>query len=138
MLAALLAAAPFAASAAAGGWAPGRVLVMPRAGLAQAELAKILTAHGGKGRKVGQSDLHVVELASVGSEQAIAKLLAAHPSLKFAEGDQRVKVSYVANEPYAGSEWHLATIGATTAWDTSQGAGVTIAVIDSGVDATHP
>lgn len=29
-------------------------------------------------------------------------------------------------------------IGAADAWDQSMGAGVTIAVVDSGVDATHP
>jgi len=139
LLAALLTVVPAvsAAAPASGAWAPGRILVMPRAGLAQAELAKIVAAHGGKARKVGQSDLHIVELAN-GSEKAVAKLLAAHPSLKFAEVDQRVKVNFVANDPYAGSEWHLATIGATTAWDASQGAGVTIAVLDSGVDGTHP
>jgi hypothetical protein len=41
-------------------------------------------------------------------------------------------------DPYIGSEWHLSKIGATSAWDTSQGAGVTIAILDSGVDMTHP
>jgi thermitase len=138
LVAALLGAVPAAAAPASGAWAPGRILVMPRAGLAQAELAKILAVHGGKGRKVGQSDLYVVQLAAVGSEKAVARLLSAHPNLKFAEVDQRVKVSFVANDPYAGSEWHLATIGAGAAWDVSQGAGVTIAVLDSGVDGAHP
>ncbi|THV42321.1 S8 family serine peptidase [Glycomyces buryatensis] len=34
--------------------------------------------------------------------------------------------------------WHLAAIGAQEAWRTSTGSGVTVAVIDSGVDAGHP
>lgn len=36
------------------------------------------------------------------------------------------------------SEWYLSTIGATSAWDRSTGAGVTIAILDSGVDTNHP
>ncbi|GAB3237627.1 hypothetical protein GCM10027447_36920 [Glycomyces halotolerans] len=34
--------------------------------------------------------------------------------------------------------WHLEAIGADRAWATSTGEGVTVAVIDSGVDADHP
>jgi subtilisin family serine protease len=60
------------------------------------------------------------------------------PEFKFVELDRRVKVSYAVNDPYSGSEWHLTQIGAPTAWNTTQGSGVTIAILDSGVDATHP
>lgn len=35
-------------------------------------------------------------------------------------------------------QWHLDALGAATAWLESTGAGVTVAVIDSGVDASHP
>jgi type VII secretion-associated serine protease mycosin len=35
-------------------------------------------------------------------------------------------------------QWQLARLGAATAWKTSTGTGVTVAVIDSGVDASHP
>ncbi|WP_198587163.1 S8 family serine peptidase [Glycomyces xiaoerkulensis] len=38
----------------------------------------------------------------------------------------------------AVSSWHVPTIGAERAWRTATGAGVTVAVIDSGVDADHP
>ncbi len=34
--------------------------------------------------------------------------------------------------------WHLSTIGAELAWAAATGSGVTVAVIDSGVDADHP
>ncbi|HEX2143746.1 MAG TPA: S8 family serine peptidase [Glycomyces sp.] len=34
--------------------------------------------------------------------------------------------------------WHVVAVGAPTAWQTATGTGVTVAVIDSGVDADHP
>ncbi|GIF13037.1 S8 family serine peptidase [Actinoplanes teichomyceticus] len=38
---------------------------------------------------------------------------------------------------YRGKQWDLATMRATEAWQRSTGAGVTVAVIDTGVDATN-
>jgi type VII secretion-associated serine protease mycosin len=45
-------------------------------------------------------------------------------------------------EPWVGDsvraeQWHLKTLNVAGAWEYTQGAGVTVAVIDSGVDATH-
>lgn len=119
-------------------WAKGRILVAPRAGLPEKEFAKILGAHGGKGRKIGQSNLYIVDLPGNASEKAVAARLAHHPALKFAELDHMVAPELVPNDPYYGSAWHLPKIGASSAWDSSQGAGVTIAILDSGVDSTHP
>ena len=44
----------------------------------------------------------------------------------------------VNTEPMALSQWNLPLVGIPAAWDVTQGAGVTVAVIDTGVDATHP
>src|SRR5690606_26130123 len=38
----------------------------------------------------------------------------------------------------SGMAWHLDAIGARVAWRSSLGASVRVAVIDSGVDSTHP
>lgn len=119
-------------------WAKGRLLVMPRAGLSDVELDKIVKVHGGKARRVGKSNLHIVDLPSNASETAVLAQLAHNPQLKFAELDGRVAPALVSNDPYLGSEWHLAKINAGTAWDMSQGTGVTIAILDSGVLPTHP
>jgi hypothetical protein len=119
------------------GWAKGRILVMPRAGLPEKELAKILGEHGGKGRKIGQSNLYIVDLPGNASEKAVAARLAHHPAFKFAEIDQEVAPAFIPNDPYYGSAWHLPKIGAPSAWDSSLGGGVTIAILDSGGDSTH-
>lgn len=101
-------------------------------------MAKIVGEHGGKARKIGQSGVYIVDLPANASEKAVAQRLANNPHLKFAELDRRVSPAFAVNDPYAGSEWHLGKIGAPLAWDVAQGAGVTIAILDSGVDTSHP
>jgi subtilisin family serine protease len=121
-----------------GEYARGRILVEPNAGVTVDQLEKLLKVHGGRARKMGQGEGHIVDLPTNGSEAAVVAQLKNRPEFKFVELDRRVKVSYAVNDPYSGSEWHLTQIGAPTAWNTTQGSGVTIAILDSGVDATHP
>lgn len=118
--------------------ARGRILVMPRAGLSDHEFAKALAPHGGRGRKVGQSDLHIVELPGNASEKAVVERLSKHPHIKFAELDRAFRSNFAANDPYLGSAWHLNKVNAPVAWDLGQGSGVTVAILDSGVEASHP
>lgn len=118
--------------------APRRVLIGTKAGLSEAEVGKIAAVHGAKARRMGAPGLFVLDLPANASEKAVAATLGRHPQLKFAELDQLVVPAAAPNDPYAGSEWHLNKMGLPSAWDTTQGAGVTIAVLDTGVDATHP
>ena len=119
-------------------WAKGRLLVVARAGLSAESLGKILKPHGGAASRVGQSNLHIVQLSANASETAVLARLAHNPHLKSAELDRRVRVALVSNDPYLGSAWHLAKINAPQAWDTSQGSGLMIAILDTGVLPTHP
>lgn len=119
-------------------WAPGRLMVMPRAGLPTAELGRLLKPHGGIARRLGRSDLHVVQLPPNISETAVLRLLERHPLLKFAELDYKVFPAVSANDPYAGSQWHLPITRTDAAWTTATGTGVTIAILDSGVLPDHP
>lgn len=120
-------------------FAKGHILVQPRAGLSDAEFDKALAPHGGKvAGRIGNLNVYVVTLPPTASEQAVASALAKHPHLKFAEVDRLVAPGLVTNDAYYGSEWHLQTINAPGAWDLSLGTGVTVAILDSGIDATHP
>jgi hypothetical protein len=119
-------------------YARGRILVMPRAGLPAQALSGILGDVHGKGRKIGQSDLHLVDLPNGASETAAIEKLKQNPHIQFAELDRKVSAKFMPNDPYFGSEWHLSKVNAPAAWDASMGAGVTIAILDSGIDASHP
>ncbi|WP_297744232.1 S8 family serine peptidase [Nitrosomonas sp.] len=118
-------------------WAKGRILVMPRAGLPAKAFAKIMKKQGGKISKIGQSDLYIIDLPEY-TEQSVIAQLAHHPHLKFAELDYYVSPTVTPNDPYYPNGWHLPKINSPLAWDTSQGSGVTIAILDSGVDSSHP
>ncbi len=58
--------------------------------------------------------------------------------IEYAEVDNLVSQSYIPNDPYYASQWHHQNIQSSVAWDSSQGSGVTIAILDSGTDCTHP
>lgn len=136
---ALTSAAALADTIVAEQWVPGRILVQPRPGLPEAELEKILKTHGGKSvGKIEAIDVHIVQLPENASEKAVAALLTKNPHLKFAELDYLLQATGTANDPYFASAWHLPKVGAPTAWENSTGNGITIAILDSGVDSSHP
>jgi thermitase len=118
-------------------FAPGRILVMPKAGLPEAALQALIKQQGAtRARSLGRSGLALVDLPP-GLERQLVERLQRHPHVDFAELDERVSLQ-ASNDPYLGSQWHLSRTGATIAWATSTGAGVTIAILDTGVDGTHP
>ncbi len=133
-----LVACPSWAQAEAAVHAKGRVLVHANAGLSDDAVDGIVKAHAGKARRIGKSDLFIVDLPGHASEVAVQALLAHNPHLKFAELDRRVEPGFAANDPYLGSQWHLSKINASAAWDVARGQGVTIAILDTGVAASHP
>jgi len=119
-------------------FARGRILVIPRAGLPKKAFDAILSQHHGKSRKIGQSDIYIVEIPEF-SEEAVVMALQQNPHIKLAELDYISAPTLTPNDPYFSIyEWHLPKIGAPSAWDIAQGEGITIAILDSGVDDTHP
>lgn len=136
---ALQAAAPAVPAAPPAGFAPGRILVEARAGVSDAQFAAILAGHGSRsmGRLRGLR-AHLVSVPRGQSEAALAERLARHPHVKFAELDRLAPPGATTNDPLLTSQWHLPHIDATTAWNTSTGAGTIIAILDTGVDPAHP
>lgn len=63
----------------------------------------------------------------------------ADASVRTAEPDRIATVSLVPNDSfYAAQQWAMPLVNAPAAWNTATGAGVTIAIIDTGVHTAHP
>ena len=57
----------------------------------------------------------------------------------YAEPNYLAEATYTPNDPSFGSQWALSKISCPSAWDITLGSsGVTIAIIDTGVDLDHP
>ncbi|HKQ49675.1 MAG TPA: S8 family serine peptidase [Phycisphaerae bacterium] len=66
--------------------------------------------------------------------------LSGDPDVLFAQPDFIAEAFVTPNDPFYvdGSQWALDMINASQAWDNSTGTDVIVAVIDTGVDITHP
>lgn len=119
-------------------FAQGRILVSPRAGLPAGEFEKLIKTHGAhRARKINGINVYVVDLPP-GREVALQQALQRSPHVKFAELDGAVTMQMTPSDTEYGNAWHLPKIGAPAAWDVATGSGITIAILDGGVDATHP
>ena len=137
---------------------PGRLRDRLRAGLSEAQVAAALRRRfPGRAARVPVGSVppdlgggYVFELddrSRPALEQAMAALRA-DPAVLEVEEDKVVHASFVPNDPSYSSAgswgqpyddlYGLKKIGTTAAWDTARGIGVIVAVVDSGVDRTHP
>lgn len=121
------------------GWARGRLLVAPRAGLPAAQFEEAIRPVRGRSKGyLRPLNMHVVELPAGVDEQTAMRELRKNRRLKYVELDMAVSQAMALNDPaYAGS-WALQKIQAPAAWDKANGNGVTIAILDTGVNAAHP
>lgn len=90
-----------------------------------------LTQHGDPGRRVTQSD-PTRGGRSWQQVRALACALLAAVLVALSAGQA------AAGDYYRDQQWALDAFNAEAIWKISTGAGVTVAVLDSGVDSGHP
>ena len=127
------------ATASAQQFVPGQLLVQVRDGADTAAVDRAFNSHGASPKgSIPQLKVHVLRVPEKALE-IVRQALLQTGLFTFAERDATARGALVPNDPNYSSEWHLPIISAPSAWDITTGnSAVTIAVIDSGVDSTHP
>ncbi|UHQ24325.1 S8 family serine peptidase [Lysobacter sp. 5GHs7-4] len=109
--------------------------------------ARTVLPAASKGKKLGLRHLRrmamgadvVVNNTALNSEEARAVIqqIAADPNVEWVQPDYIMRALAVPNDTRFGEQWHYADsavgIRAPTAWNTTSGSGVVVAVIDSGI-----
>jgi subtilisin family serine protease len=119
--------------------APDRLLVKPKAGARESSVHALFSKYGAKQKEIiHQLDLRVVTVKPEKLQQTMERLRRSK-HIEFVEPDWVLAPTAVPTDPYYGYEWHLPKINAPSAWDVTTGiSAVTIAILDSGVDVSHP
>jgi len=132
---------PAAASSDTAKYVTGQILVKFKDGTSAANQDAALKANNASVKStIAHIGVNIVKVPA-GAEAKVAAALAHNPNVQFAETDVMLEPTLVPNDPYyANWEWHLRDIKAPAAWDITTGnpAGVTVAILDSGIDGTHP
>jgi thermitase len=119
----------------------GRVLVKFRDQVLPAHAANIIAALGARDAdEIPNIGVHIVDLPYQASEKAFVERFQGQAEVEFAELDFVAAPDGITpNDPSYTSEWHLTKIAGPTAWSSTTGSSnVTIAILDTGCDPTHP
>jgi len=130
----------------------GRVLVKFRDGVGRGEAMRQMGRMGRIEERLEALDVWSLGVPAAAQERLI-KILGANPLVEFAEPDYVATVLMTPNDPnFADKQWGFDNIGQTIlgvlgkvdadidgpeAWDVASGAGVRVAVLDTGVDQNH-
>ncbi|RRQ21050.1 S8 family peptidase [Thiohalobacter thiocyanaticus] len=117
----------------------GQIIVRAADGVSALEFADIVGFYDARLREhidpINTRVLHV----PAGIEQAIVQELGQDPGIVFAERDMKLGIeSLTPNDPKYADQWHLHSFESERAWRYSQGSGITVAVLDTGVHGAHP
>ena len=69
-----------------------------------------------------------------GMVEKMVELYLHHPLVEYAEPNYILKACFAPNDPLYSFQWHFSLINMESAWDKSTGSGITVAVLDSGVN----
>jgi serine protease len=86
---------------------------------------------------IGGDVLRTSRPLNVAESNALLEQLRGDPSVEYAQPDyRRHKLDFVPNDEHYGLQWHYGStasgIHAPTAWDTTSGEGIVVAVLDTG------
>jgi type VII secretion-associated serine protease mycosin len=109
----------------------------PALGLALPALVLAMTACGG-GSDSGSNSTPPTTKSAATTTGTGAKTTSPKPAAKKAAGGPYAPPKGAVPDPYRSRQYAIDDLNLPAAWKTSAGQGVTIAIVDSGVDLSHP
>ncbi|MCX6030419.1 MAG: S8 family serine peptidase [Chloroflexi bacterium] len=101
--------------------------------------ARLLTDRRSFSDTLGLSRIYRLQLKPGSSVLQVAMALATDPHVEYAEPDYFARSVVAPDDPHYSEQWGLAQIQVEGAWDVVTGtAAIVIAVVDSGLDLSHP
>lgn len=119
---------------------PGRLIVKFEEGTRPDVARKVLTGVDAElEARVDPLDVRVIDVLPAETQDAL-EAVAASPAVEYVERDVAVqRFATTPNDTLWREQWGLLTVDAPNAWDITTGSpSIVVAVLDSGVDATHP
>jgi subtilisin family serine protease len=131
----------------------GSVLVGFTSGTSSSQAAAIIASVRAQHLRTIGNETYILRVAP-GTVPAVIQALKAHPEVRYAEPDYQANADGVPNDPFFSLQWGLKNTGqasggqvgvagadekVASAWDITHGSSdVVVAVLDTGIDYTHP
>lgn len=121
-------------------FSPSELIVKFAPSMNREEKAQILANYQLKEQSFNESGGFSLVTASPGSNlKEVVMNLLKDKRVHVAEPNYIIESSFVPQEPGYNEQWHLRKINMEKAWDETKGSdGITVAVIDGGLQADHP
>jgi subtilisin family serine protease len=114
--------------------APGAAAFGAGAGSLNARLAAV----GASSAEPIGGDSYLLRLPGGADVARAAQVLAASPVVRYAEPNHRRQAFRQPNDDILSQQWALRNVQAFEAWDITTGGPLVIAIVDTGVSASHP
>jgi len=96
-----------------------------------------LEAAGGLIKKTYDWNAFLVSAPAGTDSTSFSRVAEGIEGVAYAQGNATLHAADATTDPRFDVQWGLPAIGAPAAWDLSQGAGVSVAVLDSGIDGLY-
>ncbi len=118
----------------------GEILVKFKQGTSIAEIGRLSAAHRATVIEViPQLGVVRLKIPNGVDEGQAAAAFKRNASVQYAEPEYIASTVAAPNDPYLGYQWNMAKVQASGAWEITMGsAGVAVAILDTGIDLSHP
>ena len=105
------------------------------------QITGVINKYAARARKLnGPPGMAVINLTQQKNYLATIQALTQNSAVAYVEPDYIATAQLIPNDPYYNQEWGAAAIKASAAWDkvdSAKRAGVTIAILDTGINSSH-